>query len=263
MVKNLSAKGLTPFYSGLFAFIFATCFSHFASGQACIPGNFTGHGIHPDSATNFVQGYANQAYSQLVTVVVPQDTTPPFPPVPIPWDSTSLIDIIGLPNGFTYACWNNSTSPNRCVWRGNSTGCAIITGNPTIPDVGIYPLTIHTNNYLGGSTSPIAHTITYYKIKINAPQGIQNLDDTKFMVADCIPNPFSNKTDISFNMPDPKVVTIKVYNLVGVEVYSVNYRSAKGVNHFNFDRSTLPTGVYIYSINNGELTISKRMVISN
>lgn len=246
----------------LFAFIFATGFVNFVNGQACIPSTqWTAPGIHPDSATNFAQGYANQAYSQLITVIIPQDTT--VFNIPLPWDSTVLVNIVGLPNGFTWACWNNSAPNARCRWRGNTTGCAIITGNPTIADTGLYPLTISTKNYLGGSSLPNNYTISYYKIRINAPLGISNLDNNKFMVGDCLPNPFSNKTDINFNTPDPKVVSIKVYNLVGVEVYSVNYRSSKGVNHFIFDRNGLPNGVYIYSINNGDQTISKRMVISN
>jgi hypothetical protein len=247
----------------LFAFFFAAGFAHYANGQACTPGNFTGHGIHPDSATGFVPGYANQPYTQLITVVVPQDTTPPFPPIPISWDSTVLINIQGLPNGFTYACWNTSAPNARCRWKGNTTGCAIITGNPTIADTGTYHLTVHTNNYLGGSSSPIAYTINYYKIRINGPLGLVNLDPNKFMVGDCSPNPFTNKTEIKFNAPDQKLLTIKVYNMVGVEVYSTTYRPVRGINQFDFERNTLPSGIYVYAISNGEQTISKRMVISN
>jgi hypothetical protein len=219
-------------------------------------------GIHPDSATNFVQGYANQPYQQLITIVVPQDTTPPFPPVPIPWDSTVLLNITGLPNGFTYACWNNSTSPNRCAWRGNSIGCCIISGNPTLADTGTYNLTVNTNNYLGGSGSPIAYNITYYKIKINGPLTVPNLVSNKFMVGDASPNPFLDKTEIQFNSPDVRMITFKVYNVVGTEVYTISMRAQKGINKINFDRNALPAGMYVYAVSNGEVTVTKRMVIS-
>jgi hypothetical protein len=222
----------------------------------------TSHGIHPDSATNFVQGYANQPYSQLITIVVPQDTTPPFPPVPIPWDSTVLLNITGLPNGFTYACWNSSTSPSRCAWRGNTTGCAIIAGNPTLADTGTYNLTVNTNNYLGGSTSPIPYTITYYKIKINGPLSVPVVTPNKFMVNDCSPNPFSDKTEIIFNSPEVKGVSFKVYNVVGTEVYSVAMRAQRGTNKFVFERNALPAGMYVFSVSNGDVTITRRMVIS-
>ena len=247
-----------------FALVF-TVIGKSAFGQACTPDPqypSTSHGIHPDSATNFVQGYANQAYTQLVTIVVPQDTTPPFPPVPIPWDSTVLVSITGLPNGFTYACWNNSPAPNRCSWPGGTIGCAIITGNPTIADTGTHNLQVATQNYLGGSTTPINYTITYYKIKINGPSGIQNLDASQFMVGDPVPNPFGERTEVDYNLPKVCQVSIKVYNLVGTEVYAYSGRGQKGLNKFFFDRNGLAPGMYVYSISTGEQVITKRMVIS-
>lgn len=244
-------------------FTLAIAFLGFGStvfGQACNPDpQYTAPGIHPDSATGFAVGYANQAYSQLVTVIIPQDTV--VFNIPLPWDSTVLVNILGLPNGFTYACWNNSTSPNRCSWRGNTTGCAIITGNPTISDTGTYPLTVKTKNYLGGSTVANNFDITYYKIRINGPLGIVNLEQDKFMVGDCMPNPFNDRTEINFNSPDAKTVSIKIFNMVGTEVFTTSLRTVRGVNKFAFDRKALPPGLYVYAISNGEQTITKRMVI--
>lgn len=246
----------------LFTILFL-CFgtSGIMFAQNCNPDpQYTSPGIHPDSATGFVQGYANQPYSQLVTVVIPQDTV--IFSFPVPWDSTVLVGINGLPNGFTYACWNNSAQPNRCSWRGNTNGCVIITGNPTVADTGTYPLSIPTKNYIGGSTLPNNFTITYYKIRINGPTGIQNLNSNSFQVGDCFPNPFSDKTEINFNSPEVRQVSLKVYNMIGTEVYSFSMRAQKGLNKFTFDRNVLPAGIYIYTVSNGEQNITKRMVIS-
>jgi hypothetical protein len=226
------------------------------------PNNPVNPGVYPDSATGFVQGYANQAYLQLITIKVPQDTQPITWLPPIAWDSTVLGNITGLPNGFTYACWNNGTSPNRCSWRGNTKGCVVITGTPTINDTGTYNLTIPTFNYLGGSSTANNYVITYYKIKINAPSSIPDSDKDKFTVAQNQPNPFKGNTLIEFNSPDPDEVTIKVYNLVGSMVFTRQIKAKQGINKFNFDGQQLNEGIYIYTISNGEQNITKRMVIN-
>lgn len=238
---------------------------HMAVGQACNPNmSFVGPGIDPDSATNFVQGYANQPYSQLITIVVPQDTQVLPPPLPaLPWDSTVLVSITGLPNGFTYSCYNQGPgNQTRCSWRGNTRGCAIITGNPTINDTGTYNLTIPTANYVGGSTAPVNFTITYYKIIINAPSSVNDLEPTAFDVLQNSPNPFSDKSEITYICGTAGSVDLKIYNMVGSEVSAVTLKSKQGNNKFTFDSKGYSPGVYMYSLTMGDKTITRRMVIS-
>ena len=116
-------------------------------GQACTPDPiYTTNGVHPDSATGFDTAYVGIAYTQLVTIIIPKDTTPIFPPIALTWDSTILVSISGMPASMSYACWNNSTNPNRCSWKGNTKGCAIITGTPTAGEVGTHALLFKTDN---------------------------------------------------------------------------------------------------------------------
>ncbi len=233
--------------------------------QACIPNPaFTQPGIYPDSATNFAPAYANSAYSQLVTIVVPQDTQAlPWPIPPVVWDSTVMVSMTGLPPGFTYACWNvGPGNQSRCSWRGNTTGCAIITGNPTIADTGTYPLTINTNNYVGGSSSPINYVITYYKIIVNAPSSVVDNSSTAFEVLQNAPNPFQDKSEITFISGTAGNVDIKVYNMVGTVVRTIKVKATSGVNKVIIDSKGFSSGIYLYSISNGDKTITKRMVIN-
>ncbi|MCC7303424.1 MAG: T9SS type A sorting domain-containing protein [Bacteroidia bacterium] len=237
----------------------------FAGAQACNPNmSFPGPGIDPDSATNFAPAYANSPYAQLITIVVPQDTQVlPWPIPPIPWDSTVLIAINGLPPGFTYSCYNQGPgNQTRCSWKGNTRGCVIITGNPTINDTGTYNLSIPTANYVGGSTTPTNFTITYYKIVVNAPSGVNEMDPATFEVLQNAPNPFSDRSDITFISGTAGNVEIRVYNMVGTEVGTYNLRARQGKNKFTFDAKGYTSGVYMYSLTMGDRTVTRRMVIN-
>ena len=237
---------------------------NFSFSQNCVPdGQYTSNGIHPDSATNFAPAYAGTPYSQLITVIIPQDTTPPFPPIAIPWDSTVMVSMTGLPPGFTYSCWNNSTSPNRCSWRGNTTGCAIITGNPVINDTGTYNLTVVTNHYLGGSTNPIVYTITYYKIKVNGPSSVPSVNGVSFLVSQNVPNPANASTEFDLISDANTTVKLKIYNIVGDVIYSYDIKAVQGPNHFALNTKTFPNGIYLCAFTKGDNTITKRMVVSH
>jgi hypothetical protein len=226
---------------------------------------YTQPGVYPDSATNFAQGYAGQPYSQLITIIIPQDTQvlqPPFPPMN--WDSTVMVNMQGLPPGFTYSCWNvGPGNQSRCSWRGNTKGCAIITGNPTINDTGTYNLTINTRHYLGGSTNPINYPITYYKIKINAPSSVAENNSSLFELLQNYPNPVNDRTDIYFSSGRNLVVELKIFNVVGTEVGTYRQKAKTGSNKFSVDTKDLPSGVYLYSLSNGEKTLTRRMVVNH
>ncbi len=78
------------------------------------------------------------------------------------------------------------------------------------------------------------------------------------------PNPFNPSTNISYQLPEPGLVQLKVYNLLGKEVASlVNEFKPEGEYSINFNASGLPSGVYIYSlrvngfIQNQKMTLMK------
>lgn len=235
--------------------------------QACTPdpqytNPDTQRGVYPDSATNFGPAYAGTPYMQLVTVVVPPDTAVAPPPFPaIPFDSIVLVNVTGLPNGFTYACWNNSPNPNRCSWPGNTIGCMQIDGNPTIADTGTYMLDFTIDAYVGGSTAAQTFNIDYYKIVVNPPLGVHDALQTGFSVAQNQPNPFRGKTRISYTVPSQGEVSIVVYNMLGKEVYSAKMIAQKGENHMELAAAQLVPGIYMYTISRGNTMVTKRMVV--
>lgn len=233
--------------------------------QACTPDpQYTDpdadRGVYPDSATNFGPAYAGTPYVQLVTVVVPPDTVvSPFLP-PIPFDSIVLVSATGFPPGFTYACWNSTTNPNRCAWPGNSIGCMSINGNPVIADTGTYYLTFNINAYVGGSTTPQAATIDYYRIIINPPLSMIESQSTAFAVLQNEPNPFRGKTRIAYTVPSQGDVKLVVYNMLGRQVYKATIVAQKGHNTFELAAGLTP-GIYMYTLSHGSAVVTKRMVV--
>ena len=64
------------------------------------------------------------------------------------------------------------------------------------------------------------------------------------------PNPFNPMTTIEFDLPQPAVVTLVVYNTLGQEVARLLDRESMddGTQEVEFDATNLPSGVYFYRL---------------
>ncbi len=84
----------------------------------------------------------------------------------------------------------------------------------------------------------------------------------KYSLEQNYPNPFNPTTNITFALPKAGNITLKVYDILGREVMTiVNSYVNAGTHIVPFDASSLSSGVYIYKINAGEFTDSKKMVL--
>ena len=75
------------------------------------------------------------------------------------------------------------------------------------------------------------------------------------------PNPFTNYTNISFSSNANTTIYFTVKNVLGKTVFRKNIQIKPGKNNILFYKDNLPTGMYIYSIQDKKKTISKRLVI--
>ena len=75
------------------------------------------------------------------------------------------------------------------------------------------------------------------------------------------PNPFSNATIITFHSESDSKTILTVKNILGKVVYQKSVETVKGNNSLTFLKGDLTAGIYIYTIQNKENTISKRLVI--
>lgn len=232
----------------LLAFAFVGAMS--ANAQCTPDPQYTTPGIYPDSATGMAPACVGQAYSQLITNVVPQDTCvviiPGFPCQTVTIDSIVIIDFQGLPASMTYAC--SSSLGTNCSFPGGEAGCAIITGTPTVGEIGTHPLTITVSVYAGGLSQQ--EVIDWYFIEVNDcnPTGIS---ENALAGLALYPNPAENMITIEGVNSD--VVTITDLNGKTLMVVETN-----NSNKVEINISTLDNGIYIANTNNGMIRFVKQ-----
>jgi hypothetical protein len=76
------------------------------------------------------------------------------------------------------------------------------------------------------------------------------------------PNPFNPTTQISYSIKSQGRVTLKVYDMLGTEVASlVNERKEPGSYSVTFNASGLPSGIYVYKLQAGNYSATKKLIL--
>jgi hypothetical protein len=248
--------------------MFVLNFISTAQTPSCtINTTYTTPGYYPDSI--LPPAYVTLAYQTVVQIRVLKDTTNPAFPGRIPINYVQMDSVNGLPPGFHYA-----TNPGNGRFPGNSNGCLILYGTATAgqetggpSNNGIYPMIVyyHANAQIPiAGPSDIAGTNKKYHMTIlPASAGIASYNDLSiFNVLQNTPNPVTGTTEIQYWMPAAKAVSFKLYSVLGNLVQEKNMASEFGNNKFTFDASALSPGIYLYSMQVGNKTVSKRMIVS-
>ena len=90
----------------------------------------------------------------------------------------------------------------------------------------------------------------------------QTVVPNAFALEQNYPNPFNPSTKINYSVPNSGFVTLKVYNTLGQEVATLfSGQLQTGKYTATFDGSKLASGVYIYTLNAGGNSISKKLVL--
>ena len=76
------------------------------------------------------------------------------------------------------------------------------------------------------------------------------------------PNPFNPTTKISYQIPEPRFVLLKVFDVLGNEIATiVNEEKAPGEYEVEFNASKYSSGIYFYKLQTGNYSMIKKMVI--
>lgn len=228
----------------LLLFIAVTLISVTSLNAQCTPDpTFTEPGIYPDSATGFAQACVGVLYEETVTNIVPVDTTveiiPGFPTT-LAFDSIVIVNFTGLPPSMTYSC---STSLGGCTFAGGEAGCVLITGTPTVGEIGVYNPVITVDVYLGGlGTSSSTQDIDWYVIDI-ADCASSGLDENALNAVNVYPNPANDI--LSINGLDGKTESIQVSDASGKIMSSYS-----NINTTTYDLNVenLESGIYFVKI---------------
>ncbi|MGE5457605.1 MAG: T9SS type A sorting domain-containing protein [Methanococcaceae archaeon] len=89
-----------------------------------------------------------------------------------------------------------------------------------------------------------------------------NKSANKFLLNQNYPNPFNPETTFSYILPKQSLVELKIFDVLGREVSTlVNYEQSAGQHKIQFNASSLPSGVYIYTLQAGEFRDSKKLML--
>ncbi len=173
-----------------------------------------------------------------------------------------IVDIANGPEGMTWDC--NAEDNELLV---GTYYCILLEGTPTI--TGHYPIKIIVDVYIPGILgSPPLYVATITDSTslaidvIQDPFGIPE-NNNSFTLINSIPNPFTSLLDISFYSKGSKEIDFELFNLLGEKVHMEEFITNAGENHFIYDGSDLPSGIYIYSISGEQQRLTRRIIKSN
>ncbi len=85
---------------------------------------------------------------------------------------------------------------------------------------------------------------------------------SKFELSQNYPNPFNPTTIINYSVPKQANVSLKIYNILGKEVkILVNEYKQIGNYKIQLNASSLPSGIYIYRLQSGDFSETKKLIL--
>lgn len=99
----------------------------------------------------------------------------------------------------------------------------------------------------------------------------EKIEPGNYVLSQNYPNPFNPVTTISYTIPETGSVTLKVYNIIGVEVavlvdedkapgnYEVKFIAGGGSAFSDGTNRNLPSGVYFYRLESGNYSRTMKM----
>ncbi len=89
-----------------------------------------------------------------------------------------------------------------------------------------------------------------------------SVDTNIFSVEQNVPNPFSETTNIGFEIPEPQSVTISIYDIAGKIVYHKTQEFDEGYNEIEINKKDInTTGLLYYKIEAGQYSAMKKMIL--
>lgn len=129
--------------------------------------------------------------------------------------------------------------------------------NPTVPGINANTWLSDLPSALGGGLITVD---SYWLVAKESGVGITEVDESKFMLVNNYPNPFSGVTNISFNAPyNMQGLEFNVYSILGSRVHTQKFDAERGVNTIKYDGTQLASGLYIYTLSDGHTTLTRKM----
>ena len=183
-----------------------------------------------------------------------------------PETADTLADIYYSTRALADANWSASTNLTQTNGM-NEDGAHLAPYMATTPDgkdwiFSMYWYEEGVTEYLVNTGNP--HVIYVAPVTVRTATDVEG-DITKnysFDLQQNYPNPFNPSTSIKYTIAERSNVSIKVFDMLGKEVATlINSEKESGSYEVNFNASDLASGLYIYTINAGNFTSSRKMML--
>jgi hypothetical protein len=89
-----------------------------------------------------------------------------------------------------------------------------------------------------------------------------SLIPTEYRLEQNYPNPFNNSTVIKYSIPKERIVSLKIYNVIGEEIaVLVNETKQAGNYEVVFKTDKLTSGIYLYTLTSGSFVQTRKMIL--
>ncbi len=141
-------------------------------------------------------------------------------------------------------------------------GSTDIGGNPEpswpVSVVGIGTQFVSSAPYFGGyQIQPRAYS-DFITTGISDPKPVV----TRYRLEQNYPNPFNPKTTIRYELKSAGKVSLRVFNILGQQVYAFSAKQSAGAHSVAFDGSKVPSGIYFYKLEAGDFQAVKKMILA-
>lgn len=118
-------------------------------------------------------------------------------------------------------------------------------------------------NLTAGGTSSASNTVSSAVDGVGQVEkpSVRNKNDFELSLSN-YPNPFNPTTTIEYSVNVETFISLEVFNLLGEQVSTlVNKKQQPGTYEVKFDGSTLPSGLYFYTLRTNNSVKTKRMLL--
>jgi hypothetical protein len=118
------------------------------------------------------------------------------------------------------------------------------------------------------TTAPTQYIVDTFKVQLNYHTGIRQISSVvkDFELSQNYPNPFNPVTLINFSIPKKQNVTLKVYNMLGMEIATLinNQNLGQGYYSFNLNANEygLSSGIYFYRLQAEDFAFTRKMMLT-